>query len=104
MKLRPFFVVLFVFSLFVGFICYHLGNGAPGIIIVPGYEHGVALCEGEEGQNEEMVTQEDEYHMWMEDGVLFTVNYGHLDDDEVQELVRWGKHECAALRKEMSDE
>lgn len=56
-----------------------------GIIMIEGYEHAVAIC-GEVEGDEEMVTQEGEYHMWAEDGHLYTVNYGHMHDDEINAL------------------
>lgn len=69
-----------------------------GIIMLEGWEHGVALCQGDE-PDEEMVTQEGEFHMWQKDGIMYTINYGHVDEVEVQMLVASAFLECAKLNK-----
>lgn len=67
-----------------------------GIITLEGWEHGVALCQADE-PDEEMFTQEDEFHVWQEDGIFYTINYGHIDEVEVQILRAAATYECGKL-------
>ena len=69
-----------------------------GVVRVEGYEHAFAMCEGKEGESAALETQKDEYHMWMDNGVLYMVNYGHLDDTEVFQLKQAANIRCAQLR------
>lgn len=95
--MKTFLVVVLFITLIITWISHCMVNGHKGIVMVDGYAHAVALCEGKPGDTEEMVTQKDEYHMWMDDGVLYTVNYGHLDDLEISELINRAQRECRAL-------
>lgn len=89
---------LIIVALFVTLISHLLVSTPEGIVILDGYAHGVAMCEGDYTDNEDMFTQEGEYHMWMQHGVLYTINYGHLEDTEVSELVALATDTCAQYR------
>ena len=91
------FIVLSLFVVMA--VCIAVVGSGEGVVAVEGYAHGVALCNGEPGQDEEMVTQEGEYHMWMENGVLYIINYGHLEDKEVDMLKALATSVCAQYHK-----
>ena len=65
-----------------------------GIVKVPGYEHGVALCEGEEDFSKGLYG---EAYMWAEDGILYVINEGHENDPEVQALEDLARSRCVKL-------
>ena len=81
------------------FISMSMLVSGEGIILLESWPDGVAMCDGEEGQNEEMVTQVDDYHMWMEEGIQYVVNYGHLQDPELPLLKRSALKECKRIRE-----
>lgn len=63
-----------------------------GIIILEGWEHAVALCDGEGDrakQTNSYATQ------WNEDGILYVVNKGHEDDPSLSDLKLLAQKECA---------
>lgn len=70
-----------------------------GIVLLEYWPDGVAMCDGKEGEEQPMETRVDEYHMWMEEGVLYVVNYGHLHDKELPLLKRSALKECKRLRE-----
>jgi hypothetical protein len=76
-----------------------------GIVAIDGWGHGVALCQGQDAPDQEMVTQppswfnrtfgtEGGFHTWQTDGVYYLVNYGHMGDGQVSELVSLAKQHC----------
>ena len=66
-----------------------------GIVHVDGWSHGVALCEYGPHINEDIVTQEDEYHMWVDGGILYVINYDHIGDQELTDLENRARIVCA---------
>ena len=94
-KRLPILVILLGFTLVVTGVSALL-QPVDGVIAVDGWAHGVALCQGDV-PDEDMVTQVGEYHMWQSDGVMYTVNYGHLGDDEKEQLVSLATINCNQL-------
>lgn len=90
-------VIIAAFSLFT-LVMVSIMSSPEGIVTLDGWRHGVAIC-GEAEKDFPLETQEGEYHMWAEDGILYTVNYGHMQDDEVEQLKFWAAHECAQFSK-----
>lgn len=73
-------------SLLVVGVVYTVGS-AKGVVIVDGYAHAVAMCDYKDStHSEDMVTQGDEYHMWVQGGVTYVVNYGHRNDPQIARL------------------
>lgn len=64
-----------------------------GIIIIEDYPHAVAIC-GQEKPNKIIVNEA----IFISDGVAtYTINRGHENDPEVQELMSLAKIECNNL-------
>ncbi len=68
------------------------GDWGKGIVSVPDWEHGVALCEGGE---DERIGLYGEAHMWKSHGIMFVVNKGHMVDDQLMDLKTLATAECA---------
>lgn len=86
-------ITLVTLTLAVGAIM--LSASGEGIVILEGYEHGVALCKE---TNAAMVHSGDA-HMWADGVAMYTINEGHLNDPQVKELVKLAQVECAKLTK-----
>lgn len=70
-----------------------LGTKNMGIITVPGWAHGVALCE----RKMSPATQQDEAKIWNDGMATYVVNLGHENDRQVQQLVRRAHEMCAVF-------
>ena len=68
-----------------------LNCSGKGIVIVEGYEHGVAFCEEEFS----MVIHKDDCTTWNDGKATYVVNAGHDKDPQVQELVKLAHKTCA---------
>jgi len=64
-----------------------------GIVILDGFQHGVALCE----ENFSTVVRTDEASFWNDGKATFVINRGHESDPEVQELVQLAQIKCSQL-------
>ena len=86
--------ILVAVCLFSGFMHLITWANRPnnGIVVLPGFEHGVALCE----DTFSAVIHEKEATLWADGIAFYTVNKGHYDDPEVQRLVKLAHVECPA--------
>lgn len=64
------------------------------IVAVHGYEHAVALCQGDHPDHDKL-NQPDKWHMWQKDGILYVVNWGHDKDPEIAQLQELAEIECS---------
>lgn len=69
-----------------------------GIVVVDGWKHGVALCEGEKRESAPMF-EIDGGWMWMKQGVLYVVNDDHLGDDQLVELMQKARQTCSKYQE-----
>jgi len=72
------------FSLLVFVAVVAMNGSSNGIITLAEYPHAIALCQGDV-PDEELVTTGDA-HLWQKDGIMYTVNKGHLYDQEIEVL------------------
>jgi len=75
---------------------YHVDENASkyGVVKIKGYTHGVALCDAEE-HDTPVDTHVGEYHKWVENNIMYTIDYGHMDDDEIVILKAFAFQECS---------
>ena len=95
-SIRAAYIVVIVLGVLMTLWSFGLANPHDnGIVLLPEYSEAVALCEYNDLRDEEMMTQEGEWHMWAEKGILYTVNYGHLNDPQINELKKLATSVCA---------
>lgn len=64
-----------------------------GIVILPGYEHAVALCDGM-GYPDEDLTIAGEAAIMRLSGITYVINKDHQDDPEIADLVSLASTHC----------
>lgn len=89
---------MLVLACFLGYVSHLMTYTAPGIIAVPGFQHGVAFCGVEYGVV--AYTEDNEFWHDKERDITYVVNEGHINDEEVNNLVLTAQVECAKLAKE----
>ena len=88
----------------IGVICLCLvvtmkgGCAAPGVVVVPGYEHAVGFC----GEEYHTVVYNKDSHYWMSNGSghFFIVNKEHLGDPEITVLEGLASAHCTIYNLE----
>ena len=93
---------LLVFTIIGSGILALINYTAPGIVAIEGYSHAVAICEFKDGRNHEMEQVKDVMYTWVDQGVMYTVNWDHLDDQEVKQLEVKADSECAQFFDNLS--
>ena len=88
-------VWLLILVCFVAYVSHVITVDTPGIVAVPGYEHGVGFCGIEFG----VALHAEEDHYWHDKrhDITYVVNAGHLEDEEVLQLVHKAEVYCANL-------
>ena len=64
-----------------------------GIVILDGFQHGVALC----GEEPTFIADSMDATSWYDGVATYTINEGHQDDTQVQELVALAQIKCSQL-------
>lgn len=97
---RP--TVLFYLACLVVFVVgvASLVDSAKGIVALDGYKHGVALCQGGEDIQAEIIfsgwdNKTPVGWSWRKDGVFYTINWGYKNDVRTEELVVLAEQHCA---------
>ena len=94
----PGFIAIFIGFLIClgGIIFIAIRTPTKGIVVLEGYEHGVAFC-GNEFPVVGWLTSEGEAFFDKANNITFVVNKGHLADPQVKELRLLAKKECSKL-------
>jgi len=91
--MKEFLIAIALSTMFVALGCmwaiYAVRNNN-GIVILDGYEHGVAFCESKMGT----VVHTDEASFWNDGIASYVINRGHEKDPQVEELVKLATTHC----------
>lgn len=69
-----------------------INQEVPGLVALPDYGHGIALCQGTEDTPRE---DNSSYTHWTTGGIYFLINAGHMEDTEVVELEELAIKHCS---------
>ena len=71
-----------------------------GVIGMPGFPHGIALCSKDKDFeiHEFLSFYGERAYTWRKDNVEYIVNYGHLNDPKVNKLKYLATQHCAQYR------
>ena len=72
-------------------------GGVNGIIMVPGFSHGIALCESERST---ILFVEDDSKIWNDGVATYIVSKGHLRDKRVRKLIKLAHTQCKNFKND----
>jgi hypothetical protein len=99
---RPTIYSLVVLALFIT-LFFVAKNRDNGIIVMEGYPEAVAFCQDSSGQYRyDLVVTEAGDSMFAEGGIEYIVNKGHLEDEEMADLVELARQMCRLLAWEVT--
>lgn len=74
-------------------LAFSMADGK-GIVALAGYEHAVAMCDGEDMQDIPVHRIHGGY-MYRKGGIMYTVNEGHMQDKGLMQLEELAMYKCA---------